>query len=90
MLYKTTMPSVLIETGFLTNAEAEKFLADEVHQEEMASCIYRAFEEYKAEIEGVELKPSKERKTHGRSMYGSRAGQDQGASSTEDKEDKAA
>ena len=75
VLYKTTMPSVLIETGFLTNAEEEKFLADETHQEEMAGCIYRAFEEYKAEIEGVDLKPAKEPKTHGRSMYGSRAGE---------------
>ena len=28
VLYKTTMPSVLIETGFLTNPEEENFLAD--------------------------------------------------------------
>lgn len=51
VLYKTTMPSVLIETGFLTHKDEEKFLNSEIGQEYMASAIYRAFKEYKAEIE---------------------------------------
>jgi N-acetylmuramoyl-L-alanine amidase len=50
----TTMPSVLIELGFLTNKSEEEFLRTKNGQELMASAIYRAFKEYKAEIEGLE------------------------------------
>jgi N-acetylmuramoyl-L-alanine amidase len=46
------MPSVLIETGFLTNKEEEKFLASEKGQDYLSSAVYRAFREYKQEIEG--------------------------------------
>jgi N-acetylmuramoyl-L-alanine amidase len=49
----TTMPSVLIELGFLTNKSEEDFLQSSNGQELMASAIYRAFKEYKAEIEGL-------------------------------------
>lgn len=52
----TTMPSVLIELGFLTNKNEEEFLRTKNGQELMASAIYRAFKEYKAEIEGLEYK----------------------------------
>ena len=55
VLYKTTMPSVLIETGFLTNPEEENFLADEASQTKMASSIFTAFESYKSEFEGADL-----------------------------------
>jgi N-acetylmuramoyl-L-alanine amidase len=51
VLYRTTMPSVLIETGFLTNKEEEKFLADKENQEKIAGTIFEAFKEYKTEIE---------------------------------------
>jgi len=53
VLYKTTMPSVLIETGFLTNPGEEKFLNDPVNQIKMANTIFKAFQEYVAEIDGV-------------------------------------
>jgi len=53
VLYKTTMPSVLIETGFLTNASDEKFLADSLGQNKMAHCMFQAFEKYKNELEGI-------------------------------------
>ena len=56
VLYKTTMPSVLIETGFLTNKEEEKFLADEEGQKKMAGAMFTAFEKYKAGLEGVDYK----------------------------------
>lgn len=52
VLHQTTMPSVLIETGFLTNQNEEKFLMSELGQDYMASAIYRAFKAYKAELEG--------------------------------------
>ena len=53
VLWKTTMPSVLIETGFLTNEKEEKFLGTDAGQDLIASGIYRAFKEYKAEIESI-------------------------------------
>jgi N-acetylmuramoyl-L-alanine amidase len=56
VLYKTTMPSVLIETGFLTNHEEEKFLNDTTSQRKMANSMFTAFEKYKNEIEGVVTK----------------------------------
>ena len=52
VLHQTTMPSVLIESGFLTNEAEEKFLMSELGQDYMASAIYRAFKEYKDELEG--------------------------------------
>ncbi|MDP4663927.1 MAG: N-acetylmuramoyl-L-alanine amidase [Salibacteraceae bacterium] len=51
----TTMPSVLTELGFLTNKSEEDFLNSENGKIYMASAIYRAFKQYKAEIEGVEI-----------------------------------
>jgi N-acetylmuramoyl-L-alanine amidase len=56
VLYKTTMPSVLIETGFLTNPSEEKFLGDTIGQRKMANSMFAAFENYKNEMEGVLVK----------------------------------
>lgn len=49
----TTMPSVLIELGFLTNKDEEDFLNSDSGQEYMASAIYRAFREFKIELDAV-------------------------------------
>ena len=43
VLYKTTMPSVLVETGFLSNQEEEKFLLTSSGQDYIASAIFKAF-----------------------------------------------
>lgn len=51
VLYKTAMPSVLIETGFLTNANDEKYLLSEKGQAAMVTSIFRAFKEYKTDME---------------------------------------
>ena len=51
VLYKTAMPGVLIETGFLSNQQDEKFLLSDAGQELIASAIYRAFREYKHQKE---------------------------------------
>jgi len=51
VLYKTTMPSVLIETGFLTNKEEEKFLLDTANQTVMAQSFMNAFNNYKVYYE---------------------------------------
>jgi N-acetylmuramoyl-L-alanine amidase len=53
VLWKTAMPSVLIETGFITNEREEAFLLSDNGQDLLASGIYRAFKEYKAQIESV-------------------------------------
>jgi len=53
VLWRTTMPSVLVETGFLTNSTEERFLANEDGQDLIASGIYRAFKEYKSDVESI-------------------------------------
>lgn len=40
MLKCTTAPSVIVECGFLSNAEDEKLLLDEAYQEKIVNCIY--------------------------------------------------
>jgi len=54
VLYKTTMPSVLIETGFLTNKKEEKFLASKEGQNKIVNAMYKAFQKYRNELEGIE------------------------------------
>ncbi|NJO68225.1 MAG: N-acetylmuramoyl-L-alanine amidase [Bacteroidetes bacterium] len=51
VLWQTAMPSVLVETGFLSNPEEEKFLGSKQGQDYIASSIYRAFRDYKMNIE---------------------------------------
>lgn len=51
VLWKTAMPSILVETGFLTNRTEESYLNTKQGQEYMASGIYRAVKEYKNSIE---------------------------------------
>lgn len=53
VLWRTAMPSVLIEVGYLTNPTEEKYLSSEYGQDLIASGIYRAFKEYKNQIESV-------------------------------------
>ncbi|UPT65726.1 MAG: N-acetylmuramoyl-L-alanine amidase [Sphingobacteriales bacterium JAD_PAG50586_3] len=52
VLWKTSMPSVLIETGFLTNDNEHDYLASKKGQQIMAASIYRAFIDYKSEVDG--------------------------------------
>ena len=52
VLWKSTMPSVLIESGFLTNPAEERYLNDKTNQTYMAAGIFRAFRDYKRELEG--------------------------------------
>jgi N-acetylmuramoyl-L-alanine amidase len=52
VLWKSAMPAVLIESGFLTNRAEEQYLNDKANQTYMAGAIYRAFREYKRELEG--------------------------------------
>ena len=51
VLYNTAMPSVLVETGFITNPAEEKYLNSNTGQEYLASAIYRACRDYMNEID---------------------------------------
>ena len=53
VLWKTAMPSVLIETGFLTSPAEERFLRGEKGQTHMAASIFRAFRKWKDNVEGI-------------------------------------
>jgi len=51
VLRETTMPSVLIETGFLSTDADENYLMKPENQEEMATAILKAFSNYKRDME---------------------------------------
>jgi N-acetylmuramoyl-L-alanine amidase len=51
VLFMTTMPSVLTEIGFITNAAEEKFLNSNQGQDYIASAIFRACRDYMTEID---------------------------------------
>ncbi|MDW3194853.1 MAG: N-acetylmuramoyl-L-alanine amidase [Cytophagales bacterium] len=53
VLYKTTMPSVLVETGYLSNSKEEADLNDDLKQRYIASGIFRAIRDYKKEVEST-------------------------------------
>ena len=58
VLWRTTMPSVLVELGFVTHPEEEKFLLSEQGQDYLASAIFRAFRDYRQTIDSRSgLKP---------------------------------
>ena len=51
VLWKTSMPSVLVEVGYLSHPKEELYLNSNEGQEHLASSIYRAFKEYKKNID---------------------------------------
>ncbi len=51
VLWKTTMPSVLVETGFISNPQEEEFLMSESGQEIIATSIFTAFRKYKQDLD---------------------------------------
>ncbi len=53
VLFNTTMPSVLVETGYLSNSNEERDLNDDLKQRYIASGIYRAIRNYKEEVEST-------------------------------------
>lgn len=53
VLKEATMPSVLIETGYLSNAKDEAYLLTESGQNEIAGAVLDAFKEYKSQVEGT-------------------------------------
>ncbi len=51
VLYKTAMPGVLVETGFISNSRDEKFLMSEKGQLQLAKSIFNALCTYKNQID---------------------------------------
>jgi N-acetylmuramoyl-L-alanine amidase len=51
VLWKTTAPSVLVEVGFITHPQEEKYLNSKSGQSYIASGIFRALRDYKNELE---------------------------------------
>lgn len=53
VLQATGMPSILVETGFITNEEEEKYLNSEEGQLEVVESIVTALRRYKESLEGA-------------------------------------
>ena len=56
VLWRTAMPSVLIECGFMSNTEDRGALITEKGRDRIASDIYDAFKKYKKEYDGEEAR----------------------------------
>ena len=75
VLRETTMPSVLIETGYLTNGSDEAYLSSQTGQNKMANVIAKAFSEYRTVMEKGEntaplaVRPSTIAKQNGGAPY---------------------
>src|SRR5690606_28989519 len=54
VLYKTTMPGLLAEIGFISNPDEEKFLLSSKGQDQIAMALLQSFKNYKAHVEGSE------------------------------------
>ncbi|PXY02867.1 N-acetylmuramoyl-L-alanine amidase [Marinifilum breve] len=51
VLKQVSMPSILVEVGFISNPTEEKFLKTKKGQDYLASAIFRAFRVYKDQVE---------------------------------------
>jgi N-acetylmuramoyl-L-alanine amidase len=53
VLANTSMPSILVETGFINNPEEEDYLNSDAGQTEIVNSIVRAIKQYKRELEQI-------------------------------------
>jgi len=71
VLYNITMPGVLVEAGFLSNLQEEKYLLSELGQSHIASAIFRAFRDYKNYQDNLVAQQTSSNGTRGQSgSYG--------------------
>ncbi len=52
VLWRTAMPSVLTEMGFITNEKDRKYITSDAGQNVLAKSLFNAFSEYKSKVEG--------------------------------------
>ncbi len=57
VLQATAMPSILVETGYISNREEEDYLNSEKGQQELATCITQALRNYMGWLEKQQLQP---------------------------------
>ena len=50
VLNATSMPSILVELGYISNAEEAKYLASATAQKHLSDCISKAFEKYYVDL----------------------------------------
>lgn len=50
VLNATSMPSILVELGYISNAEEAKYLASATAQKRLSDCISKAFDKYYADL----------------------------------------
>jgi N-acetylmuramoyl-L-alanine amidase len=50
VLWQCSMPSIYVETGYITNANDKKFLDSEAGKEKMAEAIFQALKAYNDEV----------------------------------------
>ncbi|MBR5720064.1 MAG: N-acetylmuramoyl-L-alanine amidase [Bacteroidales bacterium] len=53
VLYTASMPSILTEVGFISNADDRAYLVSSSGQDEIAQNIFEAFRQYKRNVEGL-------------------------------------
>ena len=58
VLWAVSMPSILIEMGFLTNPTEEQFLSEEKNKAAIANAIYSAFASYYSQVTGNKVAAS--------------------------------
>jgi len=58
VLQATQMPAVLVETGFISNYDDERYLNSEKGQQEIAESITRALIKYKSQVESSQSNAS--------------------------------
>jgi N-acetylmuramoyl-L-alanine amidase len=58
VLKNTAMPAILVELGFISNPEEEKYLNSKEGQEALADAIYAAFIDYKTEFDKKSVPPA--------------------------------
>ncbi len=73
VLQATAMPSVLVETGFITNPQEEDYLNSEAGQQETAECIARAVGAYMSWLQKKQTTPESrtDTQTSAHKVYGS-------------------
>jgi len=57
-LQATAMPSILVETGFITNKSEEDYLNSDDGQQEIAACVTNAVKNYSAWLDKLQTPAS--------------------------------